>query len=233
VWSPEQKREFLTYMQEHSMFSSRLYLEAAVPVPVTVTARVYCYNWADTGNVRINVQNALANLFAVRAGSLGYDFYLSDIQAAISASDSSIEYFDIETPTGDLIFSSQSVKAPVLTVTEGIGTLAAGFYVYGVGVDTPSGFVTVKEYTYLQTLVPDSSITVSWDPVPGASNYYVYGRSADGPMLLSTQAGTTFVDSGVVVGTIPAPPQSTAQVRYAVLSSSDITVFYSTRQARS
>ena len=104
---------------------------------------------------------------------------------------------------------------------------------YGVGVDTPSGFVTVKNYEYLQLEVGSSSIELNWDPVPGASNYYVYGRTAEGPRLLSTQTATSYIDNGTTVPSLLAPPQSTAQVQYAVLNSANISVYYSTRQARS
>ncbi len=74
TWTLAEKQAFTTYLEEHSMYTPRYLLETAVPVAVNVTAKVYCYNWADTGQVRNNVLTSLASLFEVKRGSLGYDF---------------------------------------------------------------------------------------------------------------------------------------------------------------
>lgn len=236
VWTAAQKKVFLAFMNEKTMYSGRFFLADPVAVPVNLSIRVYCYNWGDTGAVNIAVQAAITNLFAIRSGSLNYDFYLSDIRAAVQKADPSIEYFEILSPSTDVIVSSRSVDYPVLAEVAAGGTLPASFYFYSVAVQTSAGIVTTKFWEFIQTTGATSAVKLTWDPIPGALNYFVYGRTSSSPVpgLIATVAPalTTYTDTGAVVPGLPPPTQNTSTVQYSTLGTLTVNVLYSTRPAR-
>jgi hypothetical protein len=51
-----------------------------------------------------------------------------------------------------------------------------------------------------------SAALVQWDPVPGAAEYYVYGRTRGAQTMYWRTTGTSIVDDGMVVGTAGTPP---------------------------
>jgi hypothetical protein len=227
-----QKSTYIQNLQDKTMYSTRFFWEDPVPEPISVDLTLYCYNWANASQVRVNVINAITSMFQVKAGSLGYDYYLSDISRVAKEADPGLEYFEINQPTDDIIISSLPVGAPTLTVSPGTGSLPPGVYVYAVAVTTPSGLVTTKNYSSVTVTSPNSEVTVTWDPVPSATTYYVYGRDPAAPGLMSTQPGTTFVDTGVGVPGAAPPPQNSVPIKYVTLASVNVDSRYSSRQVR-
>lgn len=231
-FSALQKEAYIQNLQDKTMYSTRFFWEDPVPEPITVDLTLYCYNWANASQVRVNVVDAITNMFLVKAGSLGYDYYLSDIARVAKEADPGLEYFEINQPTGDIIISSLPVGAPTLVVSAGTGSLAIGVYTYAIAAQTPSGIVTTKNYSSVTVPSASSEVTVSWDPIPGATTYYVYGRDPAAPGLLSTQVGTTFVDTGLTAPGASPPPQNSVPIKYVTLASIAVDSRYSSRQVR-
>jgi hypothetical protein len=101
---------------------------------------------------------------------------------------------------------------PSGTSTSG-GALAPGTYAYRVvarravgqgtiGRSTPSVEVTVP------VSAPASAVQVRWQPVAGATEYRVYGRSAGAEDAFWTVTGTEFTDTGAAgtAGAVPTSP---------------------------
>ena len=235
-WNAAMKKAFLQRMQESSQYTTRFFLEIPTPYLINVNASVYCYNWANTSTVQANVQAAITRLLQVRSGSLGYDFYLSDVETAIKQSDPAIEYFTLTSPTTNTIISSPPVEDLTGTVQPNSGALPPGFYVYGIEVVTALGIIAARTYFQVSTSAPTSSIALSWTAVPGALSYNVYGLNGTTPAmvlgLLANVPTNSYTDSGLITPGVQPLPQSTSSVRYAVLNSMSIEVKYSTRGTR-
>lgn len=234
AWSATKKQAFLDYMQERAMYVSRFFIEDASPVTVNLNVAVYCYSWANLTSVQQKVQNNLASLFVARRGLIGYDLYTSDIAYAIRIADSGIEYFEINSPATNVITSIQSVAKPTTTVL-GSGSLAAGDYVYGIGAALPAGIVTAHEFATVTVSSASSKVKLDWPAVAGATNYFVYGRTAtSGLYLIAVVDGSTltFTDDGSVITTTPIPPQDQTTVTYIAQGTTTLSVKYSSRSGR-
>ena len=97
--------------------------------------------------------------------------------------------------------------APVVSVTA-TGGLPAGTYSYSVTAVTPYGETTASPATSVDAPV-SSAVSVSWQPVSGASYYRVYGRSGQGGLLASATT-TTYTDSTPSTPGGSAPTTNTA-----------------------
>jgi len=106
-------------------------------------------------------------------------------------------------------------QKPSGTATTG-GALAAGAYAYrivarrGVGQGT-MGRSTASIEATVSVTAPASAVRLTWQPVAGATEYQVYGRSAGAQSAFWTVTGTTFTDTGTA-GTAGAVPTSTGTV---------------------
>lgn len=89
------------------------------------------------------------------------------------------------------------------------GSLPAGVYAYvvvacrGIGQGVKGTSATSAQATV--TLADGGTASLSWSPVPGATEYRVYGRTAGALTQYWTVSSTAFADSGVA-GTPGAPP---------------------------
>jgi len=90
----------------------------------------------------------------------------------------------------------------------GGGTLPAGTYGYMVVARIPAGqttkAVSAPSAEVVATLGTAGSIAINWAPVPGATDYLVYGRTRGAANMYWKTAGLTFSDTGVA-GTTGAP----------------------------
>jgi len=110
-----------------------------------------------------------------------------------------------------------SWRDPIVAAPDGVaasgsdgGTLTAGVYSYRVVARRPSGSGTTA--TSLPsaevTAVPTSgAVTVSWAPVPDATEYQVYARTPNGVSQFWTVTATTFTDNGTP-GKSGTPPST-------------------------
>jgi hypothetical protein len=93
------------------------------------------------------------------------------------------------------------------------GALAAGSYAYrivarrGVGQGT-IGRSTASAEAMVSVPAAASAVRLTWQPVPGATEYQVYGRSAGAQSQYWTVNGTEFTDTGAIgtAGAVPTSP---------------------------
>jgi hypothetical protein len=113
-------------------------------------------------------------------------------------------------------FRPMSWRDPILpdpagvSVTAGAGgTLAAGTYTYQVVARKPVGGGTVARSAASATVAAavgnGGSVVVRWNAVPGATQYYVYGRTGNSMTQYWTVTGTSFTDTGLAgqSGSVP------------------------------
>jgi hypothetical protein len=129
-------------------------------------------------------------------------------------------------PGDDVIYRNahgRSSKVKVLSV-QGLSMTALGITISATGFTT-GGTLTAATYSYRVSYVRGSHesvaatavtgvvasgstgrVDLSWPAVPGASSYKIYGRTGGSELLMATQAGTTFSDTGSVTpsGALPA-----------------------------
>lgn len=230
-WSVNEKAAFIKYMEDRAGYTTKIVLETPIARLVDVSASVFCYSWANTSQVRTDVEAAIQKLFQLGSGILGYDFYRSDIAKAIREANSGIEYFDIASPLSDLIVSNKKVDTPNFVVTPNSGNLAIGTYYYGVSVDVGLGSSSPSNYAIVSVTSNNSSVTLTWPPVAGAMEYVVYGRSelSQGKLTSLSGATTMLVDDGSLSVGAPAPASNESSTQYVKLNGLQISTSYSTR----
>lgn len=248
-WTVSQQNDFIEYMEDNSAYSPKFIIKTPEPVEISIDLDIYCFKWASPTQAKVNAQNAIETLLSPRPGYLNFDLYLSDIVDKVLESDPGIEYLHIRQPTADTIISGQPIPEPTCTPAfETLtGTIQGGIYYYAIAATMPGGVITTRRYSTvdIDSLWPvgpvfgpppdaDASITVSWEPVIGATTYSVYRRGPGdvGLKLVHTTASTSWVDLGTVVGTDPPPPQNTVPVQYIVIDDLNIVAKYSTRGDR-
>lgn len=129
----------------------------------------------------------------------------------------------VDTVTNPLPVPTGLATAPATTG----GTLATGTYGYRVSAVTAAGETTAATEVTAAVTGPTGSVTVSWNEVPGALAYNVYGRTVAGElkMLPAAAAGTTtaytvpagvlsFVDTGSITPAGALPASNTAGTQH-------------------
>lgn len=234
VWSKSQIDTYLSYLESKS-YGSVFFYEAPKSYQVNVKTTVFCYPWADPSTVKKSVSDALIKLFAARQGIIQFDFFKSDIGEAIKNSSTSISHYVLESPTSDIVLSNHPVPQPTLVVDSTQGSLLKGDYMYGIVAVTNFGKITVRNWSSASVLSDNSSIQISWESIPGAISYEVYGRTAQKRGLLAVvpiSSSRTFIDYGSVTPGVDAPAQNSVPIQYAQLGSADISVIVTNRTSR-
>lgn len=112
--------DFVTYMQSKTIDGLQFIQLDPTPVESDITVTLYCTSKADPNAVQVTVETALIALKTLKLGSLGFSFYLSDIEKVIrDAIDdpSLLDYFILTTPNADLIVGKDEyVKFNDITV---------------------------------------------------------------------------------------------------------------------
>ena len=99
---------------------------------------------------------------------------------------------------------------PVPIVTLG-GSLAAGTYAYRVVAREPIAATTAKSLPSTEvtvTVSAGSRVSLAWTPVPGATDYVVYGRTPGAENVYWVVGSPAFVDDGSSGGTSGTPSSS-------------------------
>ena len=102
--------------------------------------------------------------------------------ASVETGDFGFKDFTISAPT----FSFGPLDIPVATAATALasgGTVTAGTFTYGVTATdaaTPPGETTISNTVSATTTTTGSSITITWQAVPRASGYFVYGDGGTG-----------------------------------------------------
>lgn len=228
--------DFLPWLLPRAM--SYTYLRK-VPVAknIDVVAKVFCKPVADLNVVKSQIQTAVQNLFKPRYGYLGRNMYINDISDAIRKAHPDIDYIQLTSPTTDTI---GLVEVPLnVAVVPGIvgGSLTDGVaYQYSVSSVSSEGETFTSPVKEIILSPGQTSVDISWDPVPGAISYRVYGRIQGSLEKLTADipAGTTtYTDDGSATTGIPENKINTSGLFYANLNLLTLTMAYSDRTTTS
>lgn len=111
---------FATYMKSKAMDNLHFLQQNPSAVNRTVSVDLYCTSKADPNSVRLAVLEALQSLQALKLGSLGRSFYLSDVEKVIRdavGDPTLLDYFTLSNPTSDTIVNkNQYVYFTSITV---------------------------------------------------------------------------------------------------------------------
>jgi hypothetical protein len=231
-WGQPQIDAFTTYLEGRVMFPVRFYFQDPSALPVDIVANVYCRLQGDLDDIEAEVNTALVALFAPRAGIIGLNFYRSDIFETIRTADQNIAFIELVTPSADVYPMFQPPKPPVVTEILNDGTIGAGLQSYAVTVITEDG-ETLANNIGTQTFAGTASAAlVTWDAVPGALGYNIYGRTFPTAFLIATvgPTATNFTDVGFPLGTTVPPAFDTSGVRYCSLGNVTLNMFYTNRR---
>lgn len=236
-WTQNQQRDFIQYLQKITMYAARFIWQDAIPIDQDVQLEVYAFNTAVLSQVQQQAEDAITELFRPKPGILMTDFYASDlIEAVLHNTGNQVSYVQVVAPTSAMLVTAPSSPTTEFTVELG-GTLSEQMYAYCVSVTTPGDVGTPNGWVYPQIAgSTNRTVVLSWDPVPGAIEYKVWGREAGHIGLLATITNmniTKFVDDGTITpvgglpNTLPMSP-----IRYNRLRDLQVSVRYASRQQR-
>jgi hypothetical protein len=98
-----------------------------------------------------------------------------------------------------------------VSTTVGSGSLVAGTYVYRVMARRTIGSTLANSTPTVAATVSVSDgagVTLTWDAVPDAADYVVYGRTPTSQTRYWVVTGTSFTDAGTTTGSAGTPPAS-------------------------
>lgn len=230
-WSEVQKNNYVEWLQERTMYGVRILLENPVAKATNIEGTIYCYNWANITQCRQDAENALRRLFALRHGILGFDIHVSDIIDAVLESNKGIEYFDLTSPTSNLLVSDQPIGYPGVSLITGTSTLAIGPRLYAVSPILPEGEIAPRNYSSISTTVANNQrVVLTWEKYPGATGYRIWGRSPSELVLLTTLGDVlTYTDDGSQTTTTKPPAGNSIATRYNTLGTTNLTARFSKR----
>ena len=237
AWDDFQKQEFLDYMHANSAYSPRFFIEEPQAELVDIDIEIYCYNWVNSTQAKLNATAAIHALFTPRVGFLNYDIHMTDITSAAKDSDPGIEYVILNRPYNDVLISGSPVPAPVLTVQNNAGNLPSDTYYYGVQVTTEKGIIATRNLAKI-VAPSNSAILIDWIPVTDAVSYQIFRKDtlSQRPGLiaevLANAGGTSYSDTNLILPGVTPAPQNTVPVQYVKVNSLVVTDFYSQRNVR-
>lgn len=236
AWDDFMRQEFLDFMHANSAYSPRFFLEYPQAEPVDINIDIFCYNWVNSTQAKLNATAAIQALFDPRVGMLNYDLHLSDIINAAKDSDPGIEYVILNKPTNDVLISGSPVPAPVLTLVPNGGNLPSDTYYYGIQVTTDKGVIATRNLGKI-VAPANSAIQIDWIPVTDAVSFQIYRKDtlSQRPGLIAEVLalhGTSFMDTNLVLPSTAPAPQNTVPVRYVQAATLVVTDHYSVRSVR-
>jgi len=107
TWTDTAWTEFISWFSNLNIAQQIVLRNDPVAVSIDITANVFIKPTASSLTIIQNLINAnLRGAFVPRVGSLGYSWYMSDIEAIIKGSDPSVDYFDVTLPFGDTVVTA-------------------------------------------------------------------------------------------------------------------------------
>lgn len=241
-WTQQQQNEYLESLQERSMYAVRFLLVDAIPLDRDLDIDVYAFNTATLTQVQSLSEQAIQDLFAPKPNLLMTDFFESDLDTAIKkANNGQVSYIIVNAPTAPMYVNAPPAADVLYTVVPGGGTLASSVYAYSVAVTNDLEEGPPNRWVFPQvTSGTDNAITLTWNEVPGALSYRIYGRLGGslgqlGPVIPAVTNGPpqVFTDTGALVPTGGMPNTlDQSPIRYNRLRSLTIRAHYADRQAR-
>lgn len=230
-WTDTSRQDFTDWYETQTMYSTRFFVEDPAPYPINVDVTVYCDNTTILSEAKSDARTAVIALFEPKQGCIGRDVYLSDIWEAVKHANSGIDHVVINAPTTDTILTRNTVQAPTYTLDR--GTLVAGNYNYGIGYVSSLGGLQICAANWLDVTVPiNSSVILTWLPVPNVTSYKVWGRQSSGTLgLLATlsSATLTYTDSGSDAVVPPLLTRDTQAMYFGQLGTLTVTALASSR----
>lgn len=241
-WTQQQQTEYLNELQSKSMYAVRLMLVDAIPIDRDLDIDVYAFNTATLSQVQAQSEQAIQQLFAPKPNILMTDFFESDIDTAIKkANNGQVSYLIVNQPVAPMYVNAPPAADILYQIIPGVGTLDERVYAYSVAVTNDLEEGPPNKWVFPQvTSGNDNSISLTWNEVPGAVSYRVYGRTGGnlgqlGPVIPAVAGGPpqVFVDNGSLTPTGGMPNTlDQSPIRYNRLRSLTIRAHYADRQAR-
>lgn len=97
-------------------------------------------------------------------------------------------------------------------VQGGAGTLAAGTYYYRVSALNWRGETLACAEVASAAIVDNKSVDLSWDAVPGAASYKVYGRTTGAELYIANPTTNSYTDTGVITPAGALPTADTTRM---------------------
>lgn len=246
VWDLAHVNDFIDYLQQVTMYSSRFVWQDPIAIPVDVDISVFCLNSVQsTSAITDLVKAAIEKLFGPRPGILMLDLYISDlVETAMNAAPGQISYVVVNSPTRAMIVTAPPSPNVSFSILPTGGTLTPLIYSYAISVDVPNpdGSPTTEVGTPTKWVFPQvtnstSRVVLDWtaDAVPGAINYHIWGRRGGYIGILATVSGstTTYTDAGGADPTPePIPTVADVPMRYNSLNSLTVVTNYAGRQEK-
>lgn len=112
--------DFVAYMQDRTIDGLQFIQLDPTAVQSNITVSLYCTSKADPNALQVTVQAALTELKTLKLGSLGFSYYLSDLEKVIRdaiGDPTLIDYFTLTTPSTDLVIGKDEyVQFNTITV---------------------------------------------------------------------------------------------------------------------
>lgn len=241
-WTQGQRQDFIDAMQRVTMYSTRFIWFDAIPLDRDIDIDVYAFNTATLSQVQTLSEQAIQNLLAPQPGILMTDFFESDLIVAIKKANSGqVSYVIVNQPQAPMTVNAPSAANVTYDVIPGSGTLGPLVYSYSVAVTNaqdqgPPNFWINPQITGNAT---NNSIKLTWNEIPGALSYRVYGRQGGALGLITTIAAVnngppvSFIDNGSITPSGGLPNTlSLAPIRYNRLRNLTIRVHFAERQRK-
>lgn len=241
-WTQGQIKDFIDHLQRVTMYSTRFIWFDALPMDRDVDVDVYAFNTATLSQVQALSEKAVQDLMAAKPGILMTDFYESDIITAIKKENrGQVSYVIVNAPVSPMTVNAPSSPNFTYELIPGVGTLGPLVYSYSVAVTNAQDIGPPNGWAHPQITgtATDNSIKLTWNEVPGAVSYRVYGRAGGSLGLLATIPAVnggppqTFTDNGSITPTGGLPNTlSLAPIRYNRLRNLTVRVHIADRQKK-
>lgn len=245
-WTTAMVRDYIGFLANGSMYAPHFVFVQPIPIVSNVAVDIYVFNSVKSiANTVAIAKAAITKLFSPRPGLLLTNIYPWDIEATINAAlPSQISYIVVKSPTSVLNVGSPASPKANYTISASGGSLGAAQYSYSISTDAPSplGGTDIgapSNWQFPQIISGTTNrISLDWsfDAVPGATAYHVWGRLGGTLGRLATLAGsvTSWTDTGSVVPDVSVPVNSVADVgiRYNQLGTLTVNAYYADRQTQ-
>lgn len=196
-WTDQERENFITWLQQQTMASTRFVWVEATPVPRDIDVSIYCFSSAILSNVKTNVEAAIRALFEPRPGILDLDIFKSDLITSIRNADSNISYVVINLPVEEMIVTQESSTYLTYEIITSGGQLTPYFYSYAVSyVNTRGEESKIDSWVHPQVQTENCQVKLKWRKAENARSYKIYGRRSESIGLIAeVQASSAQVDN--------------------------------------
>ena len=107
TWGTETFNTFSTWLSNLGIANVIYLQDNPTATSISISANVYCFNNSDLASIENSIVANLTAAFTPTLGSLGYNWYFSDIEKLILQTNSTdIDYIEVVSPSGDTTLTS-------------------------------------------------------------------------------------------------------------------------------